>query len=157
MLIQNEFIFIQQAARQQLERLPRRTHPVVTSTNSANGIGGASSQQPNSVITFNANTIGTSSNPLPLAAAATSNINGALACLTGGSGLRGVIGSGLAGGIGGVGAVGTGVSGVSSGGNDGGASEAARNAQSQFLMARFMVPTLEEAELAQLERDRADR
>jgi E3 ubiquitin-protein ligase KCMF1 len=76
---------------------------------------------------------------LPLAAAASSSIGGALACLTGGSGLRGVIGGGEAAGIG------------------GGHSESTRNAQSQFLMARFMVPTLEEAELAQLERDRADR
>ena len=33
----------------------------------------------------------------------------------------------------------------------------AAQSQSQFLMARFMVPSLDDAELAQLERDRADR
>ena len=55
--------------------------------------------------------------------------------------------------------VSTGVGGVCNvPGTVGGAAGAGSSAQqSQFLMARFMVPTMDDAEQTQLGRDRADR
>lgn len=127
------------AARQQLERLPRRQQqPVVSSaTNATGGAGGSNasasgsattSQQASSIITLNA----TGSRDAPIAPSSSLPMvssGGLAACNI----LGGVSASAAA------------------------ATAAAAQQQSQFLMARFMVPSLDDAELAQLERDRADR
>lgn len=118
------------AARQQLERLPRRQQqPVVSSaanaTGGSNATGNAStSQQSSSIITLNA----TGSRDAPIASSSS------LPMVSSGIGACNILG------------------GVSTA-----AAAAASQQQSQFLMARFMVPSLDDAELAQLERDRADR
>ncbi|XP_055636625.1 E3 ubiquitin-protein ligase KCMF1 [Toxorhynchites rutilus septentrionalis] len=117
------------AARQQLERLPRRQQqPVVSSgsnpTGSSSATGNAStSQQSNSIITLNA----TGSRDAPIASSSS------LPMVSSGIGVCNML------------------SGTSA------ASNAISQQQSQFLMARFMVPSLDDMELAQLERDRADR
>lgn len=118
------------AARQQLERLPRRQQqPVVSST--ANSTGGSNntgnistSQQSSSIITLNA----TGSRDAPIASSSS------LPMVSSGIGTNNIL---------------CGVSAVTV--------TAASHQQSQFLMARFMIPTLDDAELEQLERDRADR
>lgn len=119
------------AARQQLERLPRRQQqPVVSSASNATGgsnaTGNAStSQQASSIITLNA----TGSRDAPIASSSS------LPMVSSGIGACNILG---------------GVSAAA-------AAAAAAQQQSQFLMARFMVPSLDDTELAQLERDRADR
>ncbi|XP_055541686.1 E3 ubiquitin-protein ligase KCMF1 [Wyeomyia smithii] len=118
------------AARQQLERLPRRQQqPVVSST--ANATGGSNttgnvstSQQSSSIITLNAG-----SREAPIASSSS------LPMVSSGIGACNILGN---------------VSVAA-------AAAAASQQQSQFLMARFMVPSLDDVELAQLERDRADR
>ncbi|XP_058455456.1 E3 ubiquitin-protein ligase KCMF1 [Malaya genurostris] len=116
------------AARQQLERLPRRQQqPVVTSatnaTGSNNATGSAStSQQSSSIITLNA----TGARDAPIASSSS------LPMVSSGIGACNILGS------------------VST-------ATAVSQQQIQFLMARFMVPSLDDTELAQLERDRADR
>lgn len=119
------------AARQQLERLPRRQQqPVVSSASNATGgsnaagNASASSQQSSSIITLNA----TGSRDAPIASSSS------LPMVSSGIGTCNILG--------GVTAT---------------AAAATAQQQSQFLMARFMVPTLDDAEQAQLERDRADR
>lgn len=118
------------AARQQLERLPRRQQqPVVSSATNATGGSNATSgsastsQQSSSIITLNA----TGSRDAPIAPSSSLPMVSSGACNI----------------LGGVSAT--------------AATTAASQQQSQFLMPRFMVPTLDDAELAQLERDRADR
>lgn len=130
------------AARQQLERLPRRQQqPVVSSaTNATSGAGGSSastsgsastSQQASSIITLNA----TGSRDAPIAPSSSLPM-----VSSGGLAACNILG------------------GVSASAAAAAASVAAASQQqSQFLMARFMVPSLDDAELAQLERDRADR
>ncbi|XP_058821469.1 E3 ubiquitin-protein ligase KCMF1 [Topomyia yanbarensis] len=116
------------AARQQLERLPRRQQqPVVTSatnaTGGSNATGSAStSQQSSSIITLNA----TGSRDAPIASSSS------LPMVSSGIGACNFLGN------------------VST-------TAPFSQQQIQFLMARFMVPSLDDAELAQLERDRADR
>lgn len=134
------------AARQQLERLPRRQQqPVVSSaTNATGGAGGSNatasgsgastgSQQASSIITLNA----TGSRDAPIAPSSSLPMvssGGLAACNI----------------LGGVSASAAAAAAAAS-------AAAASQQQSQFLMARFMVPSLDDAELAQLERDRADR
>lgn len=130
------------AARQQLERLPRRQQqPVVSSaTNATGGAGGSNasasgsastSQQASSIITLNA----TGSRDAPIAPSSSLPM-----VSSGGLAACNILG------------------GVSASAAAAAASVAASSQQqSQFLMARFMVPSLDDAELAQLERDRADR
>uniref|UniRef100_A0A182K1H2 RING-type E3 ubiquitin transferase n=1 Tax=Anopheles christyi TaxID=43041 RepID=A0A182K1H2_9DIPT len=119
------------AARQQLERLPRRQQQpaVVSSAPNATGVNnnaiGATQANPiHTIITLNA---GGRDGPI----AASSSLP----------------------------MVSTGVGGVCNvPGTVGSASGAGTSAQqSQFLMARFMVPTMDDAEQTQLGRDRADR
>lgn len=119
------------AARQQLERLPRRQQqPAVSSATNATGgsnaaaNASASSQQSSSIITLNA----TGSRDAPIASSSS------LPMVSSGIGTCNILGGVTA-----------------------AAAAAAAQQQSQFLMARFMIPTLDDAELAQLERDRADR
>lgn len=119
------------AARQQLERLPRRQQqPVVSSASNATGgsnaagNANASSQQSSSIITLNA----TGAREAPIASSSS------LPMVSSGIGTCNILGGVTA-----------------------AAAAAAAQQQSQFLMARFMVPTLDDAEQAQLERDRADR
>uniref|UniRef100_A0A9I3FGL9 RING-type E3 ubiquitin transferase n=1 Tax=Anopheles epiroticus TaxID=199890 RepID=A0A9I3FGL9_9DIPT len=118
------------AARQQLERLPRRQQQpaVVSSAPNATGVNnnaiGATQANPNhTIITLNAGGRDgpiTASSSLPM--------------------------------------VSTGVGVCNVPGSVGSASGASTSAQqSQFLMARFMVPTMDDAEQTQLGRDRADR
>uniref|UniRef100_A0A182VZX8 ZZ-type domain-containing protein n=1 Tax=Anopheles minimus TaxID=112268 RepID=A0A182VZX8_9DIPT len=118
------------AARQQLERLPRRQQQpaVVSSAPNATGVNnnaiGATQANPNhTIITLNA---GGRDGPI----AASSSLP----------------------------MVSTGVGVCNVPGSVGSASGAGSSAQqSQFLMARFMVPTMDDAEQTQLGRDRADR
>ncbi|XP_049283834.1 E3 ubiquitin-protein ligase KCMF1 [Anopheles funestus] len=118
------------AARQQLERLPRRQQQpaVVSSAPNATGVNnnaiGAPQANPNhTIITLNA---GGRDGPI----AASSSLP----------------------------MVSTGVGVCNVSGSVGSASGAGSSAQqSQFLMARFMVPTMDDAEQTQLGRDRADR
>lgn len=124
------------AARQQLERLPRRQQqPVVSSATNATGGSNASasgsattSQQASSIITLNA----TGSRDAPIAPSSS------LPMVSSG----GLAACNILGGVSATAAA---------------AAATAAQQQSQFLMARFMVPSLDDAELAQLERDRADR
>ncbi|XP_052902557.1 E3 ubiquitin-protein ligase KCMF1 [Anopheles moucheti] len=118
------------AARQQLERLPRRQQQpaVVSSAPNATGVNnnaiGATQANPNhTIITLNA---GGRDGPI----AASSSLP----------------------------MVSTGVGVCNVPGSVGSASGAGSSAQqSQFLMTRFMVPTMDDAEQTQLGRDRADR
>uniref|UniRef100_A0A182NR88 RING-type E3 ubiquitin transferase n=1 Tax=Anopheles dirus TaxID=7168 RepID=A0A182NR88_9DIPT len=118
------------AARQQLERLPRRQQQpaVVSSAPNATGV--------------NNNAIGASQAANPNHTIITLNAGGRDGPLAASSSLPMV-------------STGVGVCNVS--GAIGSASGAGSSAQqSQFLMARFMVPTMDDAEQAQLRRDRAD-
>uniref|UniRef100_A0A182QLL9 Uncharacterized protein n=1 Tax=Anopheles farauti TaxID=69004 RepID=A0A182QLL9_9DIPT len=119
------------AARQQLERLPRRQQQpaVVSSAPNATGV--------------NNNAIGASQAANPNHTIITLNAGGRDGPLAASSSLPMV-------------STGVGVCNVS--GTIGSASGSGSSAQqSQFLMARFMVPTMDDAEQAQLRRDRADR
>uniref|UniRef100_A0A182LZ38 Hexosyltransferase n=1 Tax=Anopheles culicifacies TaxID=139723 RepID=A0A182LZ38_9DIPT len=118
------------AARQQLERLPRRQQQpaVVSSAPNATGVNnnaiGATQANPNhTIITLNAGgrdgpIAASSSLPMVSTGVGVCNVPGAV-------------------------------------GSASGAGSSAQ--QSQFLMARFMVPTMDDAEQTQLGRDRADR
>ncbi|XP_050069446.1 E3 ubiquitin-protein ligase KCMF1 [Anopheles maculipalpis] len=119
------------AARQQLERLPRRQQQpaVVSSAPNATGV--------------NNNAIG----------ATQANPNHTIITLNAGGGRDGPIATSSS-----LPMVSTGVGVCNVPGAIGSASGAGSNAQqSQFLMARFMVPTMDDAEQTQLARDRADR
>ncbi|XP_058055448.1 E3 ubiquitin-protein ligase KCMF1 [Anopheles bellator] len=130
------------AARQQLERLPRRQQqPTVVSTAPSgatgvnnNAIGSSQANSNHTIITLNAGgrdapiAAASSSMPVPIGLVGVSNILGP---------------------IGGSGGPATGSSSQQQ--------QQQQQQQSQFLMARFMAPTMDEAEQAQLERDRADR
>lgn len=117
------------AARQQLERLPRRQQqPVVSSATNATGgsntTGSASTcQQSSSILHLSA----TGPRDAPIAASSS------LPMVSSGIGASNILGVSTT------------------------ATNATCQHLSQFLMARFMVPTLDDAELAQVERDRADR
>lgn len=136
------------AARQQLERLPRRQQqPVVSSATNATGGGSnasasggsaSTSQQSSSIITLNAGGGGGGgSRDAPIAPSSSLPM-----VSSGGLAACNILG---------------GVSASAAAAAAAAASAAASQQQSQFLMARFMVPSLDDAELAQLERDRADR
>ncbi|KAL1402355.1 hypothetical protein pipiens_006131 [Culex pipiens pipiens] len=134
------------AARQQLERLPRRQQqPVVSSATNATGGGSnasasggsaSTSQQSSSIITLNAGG-GGGSRDAPIAPSSSLPM-----VSSGGLAACNILG---------------GVSASAAAAAAAAASATASQQQSQFLMARFMVPSLDDAELAQLERDRADR
>uniref|UniRef100_A0A0K8UJR4 E3 ubiquitin-protein ligase KCMF1 n=3 Tax=Bactrocera latifrons TaxID=174628 RepID=A0A0K8UJR4_BACLA len=165
------------ATRQQLERLPRRAHPMVSSSNSnatmpevissgpilsgsgsggsggsgasgsgsLNGGGGSScrtnewtvnsslaaQQQPQSGLTGNAGINNRESG------GGSGNVNGGS-----GSNANNILGMSIAGG-----AVGAGVNSASNG----------ADVQSQFLLTKFMQPTLSDTEWAEMERERSDR
>ncbi|XP_050341715.1 E3 ubiquitin-protein ligase Kcmf1 [Bactrocera neohumeralis] len=165
------------ATRQQLERLPRRAHPMVSSSNSnatmpevissgpilsgsgsggsggsgasgsgsLNGGGGSScrtnewtvnpslaaQQQSQSGLTGNAGINNRESG------GGSGNVNG-----SSGSNANNILGMSIAGG-----AVGTGVNSASNG----------ADVQSQFLLTKFMQPTLSDTEWAEMERERSDR
>ncbi|XP_052870129.1 E3 ubiquitin-protein ligase KCMF1 [Anopheles cruzii] len=131
------------AARQQLERLPRRQQqPTVVSTAPSgatgvnnNAIGSSQANSNHTIITLNAG-----GRDAPITAASSSSMPVPI-------GLVGV--SNILGPIGGSGGPATGSSSQQQ--------QQQQQQQSQFLMARFMAPTMDEAEQAQLERDRADR
>lgn len=135
------------AARQQLERLPRRQQqPVVSSATNATGGGSnasasggsaSTSQQSSSIITLNAGGGGGGSRDAPIAPSSSLPM-----VSSGGLAACNILG---------------GVSASAAAAAAAAASATASQQQSQFLMARFMVPSLDDAELAQLERDRADR
>ncbi|XP_050098365.1 E3 ubiquitin-protein ligase KCMF1 isoform X2 [Anopheles aquasalis] len=154
------------AARQQLERLPRRSQqqqPTVVSSASAsnatgvnnNAIGSGSTQTSHNsnhtIITLNAGSGG--GRDAPIASASSSTSMPIPIGLVGVSNILGPIGGTSAGQAGG--------SGTSSQQqqqqHQHQQQQQQQQQQSQFLMARFMAPTMDEAEQAQLERDRADR
>ncbi|XP_035778541.1 E3 ubiquitin-protein ligase KCMF1-like isoform X1 [Anopheles albimanus] len=154
------------AARQQLERLPRRSQqqqPTVVSSASAsnatgvnnNAIGSGSTQTSHNsnhtIITLNAGS-GGGGRDAPIASASSSTSMPIPIGLVGVSNILGPIGGGSAGGQ-------PGGSGTSSQQqqHQHQQQQQQQQQQSQFLMARFMAPTMDEAEQAQLERDRADR
>lgn len=128
------------ATRQQLERLPRRqAHPVVSSSNSnvpmqeAIASGSGATNGSNSV---GVGLVSSSTTQQPQSSIAVTSINNAREVPLSSSSLPLAVTT-------------IGLSGVQ-GSNSG-------DIQSQFLLAKFMSPTLEESELEQLEMDRADR
>lgn len=139
-----------QATRQQLERLPRRqAHPVVSSSNSnapmqeamTSGSGTGGTGVSNGASGLNASGAGgfslvsSSSSQQPQTSMAVTSINTREISINSSSLPLAVTSMGL-------------------GGAQGSTSS---DCQSQFLLSKFMTPTLDENELAQLERDRADR
>lgn len=163
-LINDYFSLLIQAARQHLERLPRRPHPVSSSSSAgANGsinVGGngtsnlstSNTQQAGSSIANSGRDITITSNPLLLAAAAaaasssSSSIGGGTGVSGSGSSTNGLVGFGTS------------------------ANNIAMSAlqphshllptlttHTQSLLNRFMHPILDDADLAQLERNRAER
>lgn len=138
------------ATRQQLERLPRRqAHPVVSSSNSnapmqeamTSGSGTGGTGVSNGASGLNASGAGgfslvsSSSSQQPQTSMAVTSINTREISINSSSLPLAVTSMGL-------------------GGAQGSTSS---DCQSQFLLSKFMTPTLDENELAQLERDRADR
>lgn len=141
------YLFQNQAARQQLERLPRRPHPVSSSNagNMSNGAVGssanassASSHQQASIASTSGRDIAITSNPLLMAAAAAATNSS-----SSGAGSN-IIGFG------------TSTNSLLSGLQQQQTAPNTTN-QSQYLLTRFMQPTLDDSEVAQLERSRADR
>uniref|UniRef100_A0A1B0AKJ2 RING-type E3 ubiquitin transferase n=1 Tax=Glossina palpalis gambiensis TaxID=67801 RepID=A0A1B0AKJ2_9MUSC len=149
----------QQATRQQLERLPRRAHQMVSSSNSnatmaevisgapgsgsANGGGSSGScrtnewsvsgQQQSQQSNLNANTLNTRE---PGSSSLCTNNGGfSFGMVSGGSGTNNVAGGPAINGPGNV----------------------VEGAQSQFLLTKLMQPILSDAELAEIGRERADR
>uniref|UniRef100_A0AAG5D0Y4 RING-type E3 ubiquitin transferase n=1 Tax=Anopheles atroparvus TaxID=41427 RepID=A0AAG5D0Y4_ANOAO len=126
------------AARQQLERLPRRqqqptvvsTAPNATGVNNNNAVGTTQANQNHTIITLNAG-----GRDAQIAASSS------LPMVSTGVGVCTILGSAV---------------GAGGGGGIGGAGSSSQQ-QSQFLMARFLVPTMDEAEQAKQERARADR
>ncbi|XP_067634636.1 E3 ubiquitin-protein ligase Kcmf1 isoform X2 [Eurosta solidaginis] len=159
------------ATRQQLERLPRRAHPMVSSSNSnatmpevissgpilgGSGSGGSGSGSANASGGTSCRTNEWTVNPSLAAQLQTqSGLSGNNALNNresgGGSGsvngaaannVSNVLGTSIAGG-----AVGTGANGSANG----------TEGQSQFLLTKFMQPILSDTEWAEMERDRSDR
>uniref|UniRef100_A0A1B0AAB6 RING-type E3 ubiquitin transferase n=1 Tax=Glossina pallidipes TaxID=7398 RepID=A0A1B0AAB6_GLOPL len=149
----------QQATRQQLERLPRRAHQMVSSSNSnatmaevisgapgsgsANGGGSSGScrtnewsvsgQQQSQQSNLNANALNTRE---PGSSSLCTNNGGfSFGMVSGGSGTNNVAGGPAINGPGNV----------------------VEGAQSQFLLTKLMQPILSDAELAEIGRERADR
>lgn len=120
------------AARQQLERLPRRQQqPAVSSASNATSGSNAAGNVTTSSQQSSSSIItlnATGSRDAPIASSSS------LPMVSSGIGTCNILGGVTA-----------------------AAAAAAAQQQSQFLMARFMVSSLDDAELAQLERDRADR
>ncbi|XP_065355016.1 E3 ubiquitin-protein ligase Kcmf1 isoform X2 [Calliphora vicina] len=192
----------QQATRQQLERLPRRAHPLVSSSNSnatmaevisgatgsgsgsgssglisgggsnANG-GGAggsgscrtnewsvSAQHQSQQSSLAANALNTREVTLNSSNYLTFNDFGLSPQYSsflqpGGSGISGSNGNSMLGMT--IGGSGSGANAGSSAGAAGSGVNGADGAQSQFLLTKFMQPTLSDAEWAEIGRERADR
>ncbi|XP_017855686.1 PREDICTED: E3 ubiquitin-protein ligase KCMF1 isoform X1 [Drosophila arizonae] len=173
----------QLTASRQIDRLPRRTHPIVSTSNSnatmaevisggggnsgAVGSGGMSASgvsAPSNLRTTDwpvgATFSSTSSHQQTQSsslAANTLNAREAVGnnCIGSGSGSSNALGI----------SVGTGGSSIANGGGNsnvmsgqaGGQAAAGETSQSQYLLAKFMQPTLTDAEWAEIERKRADR
>ncbi|KNC23737.1 hypothetical protein FF38_01200 [Lucilia cuprina] len=190
----------QQATRQQLERLPRRAHPLVSSSNSnatmaevisgatgsgsgsggsglisggSNANGGAggsgscrtnewsvSAQHQSQQSSLAANALNTREVTLNSSNYLTFNDFGLSPQLSsflqpGGSGISGSNGNSMLGMT--IGGSGSGANAGSSAGAAGSGGNGADGAQSQFLLTKFMQPTLSDAEWAEIGRERADR
>ncbi|KAM7363131.1 potassium channel modulatory factor 1 isoform 2-T4 [Cochliomyia hominivorax] len=192
----------QQATRQQLERLPRRAHPLVSSSNSnatmaevisgatgsgssssggggglisgsggnANGGGGSgscrtnewsvSAQHQSQQSSLAANALNTREVTLNSSNYLTFNDFGlspqySSSLQPGGSGISGSNGNSVLGMT--IGGSGSGANAGSSAGAAGSGGNGADGAQSQFLLTKFMQPTLSDAEWAEIGRERADR
>ncbi|KAM7363132.1 potassium channel modulatory factor 1 isoform 3-T5 [Cochliomyia hominivorax] len=165
------------ATRQQLERLPRRAHPLVSSSNSnatmaevisgATGSGSSSSGGGGGLISGsggNANGGGGSgscrTNEWSVSAQHQSQQSSLAANALntrepGGSGISGSNGNSVLGMT--IGGSGSGANAGSSAGAAGSGGNGADGAQSQFLLTKFMQPTLSDAEWAEIGRERADR
>ncbi|XP_075146397.1 potassium channel modulatory factor 1 isoform X2 [Haematobia irritans] len=159
----------QQATRQQLERLPRRAHPLVSSSNSnatmAEVISGAGGSGSGGLISgsgsgSNANGSGAGSGSCRTNEWSSQQSSLAANALNtrepGGSGISGSNGNSMLGmSMGGSGSgANAGSAGVS---GSGGTGPGPDGAQSQFLLTKFMQPTLSDAEWAEIGRERADR
>lgn len=162
-LILIHFFYLKQAARQHLERLPRRPHPVSSSTtangslnagSSSSGSGSSNTQQASSSNTNSGRDITITSNPLLLAAAAaaaSSSSSMGAGSSSSGSGGNNSNGSGLIG----FGSAANNL--VMAGLQPQSHLVQALSSHSQSLLNRFMQPILDDADLAQLERSRAER
>ncbi|XP_013102188.1 E3 ubiquitin-protein ligase Kcmf1 isoform X2 [Stomoxys calcitrans] len=163
----------QQATRQQLERLPRRAHPLVSSSNSnatmAEVISGASGSGSGSGL-ISGNSSGSNANGGTGSGSCRTNewsvsaqhqsqqsslaANALNTREPGGSGISGSNGNSMLGMS--MGGSGSGAN-AGSAGASGNGGTGADGAQSQFLLTKFMQPTLSDAEWAEIGRERADR
>lgn len=143
------YLIILQATRQQLERFPRRQAHSIFSSNAGSSSGGGGSGN---------NSNGTSSGT---SGTQSQNIQHQSGLFVGGS--VGCGGSGSGGGSNGNtinsrdAPILTSSMPLGSSSSNGIATSLNQSNQSQFLLARFMTPTLDEQQLTQLERDIADR
>ncbi|XP_023291300.2 E3 ubiquitin-protein ligase Kcmf1 isoform X2 [Lucilia cuprina] len=163
------------ATRQQLERLPRRAHPLVSSSNSnatmaeviSGATGSGSGSGGSGLISGGSNANGGAggsgscrTNEWSVSAQHQSQQSSLAANALntrepGGSGISGSNGNSMLGMT--IGGSGSGANAGSSAGAAGSGGNGADGAQSQFLLTKFMQPTLSDAEWAEIGRERADR
>ncbi|XP_064549980.1 E3 ubiquitin-protein ligase Kcmf1 [Drosophila montana] len=173
----------QLTASRQIDRLPRRTHPIVSTSNSnatmaevisggsgssnAVGSGGMSASSANAPPNLRTSewpvgasfSSASSHQQTQSSSLAANTLNAREAvgnsCISSGSGTSNALGISV--GIGGAPTANGGGNTNAMSGQSGGQTAAGDASQSQYLLAKFMQPTLTDAEWADVERKRADR